>query len=209
MNINPRVAAQVGATKNQLSDIKLSGVNQQSPVPAAKQQAQIAAQQVFSAPKGSLFSVTIANTDDDTDESFILFDSCGFAANAGATAQGAHITIKTTFAGGGSNQATGYSNLKALSVGTHLGSVGTAFIFSDESMIQTSNIKIWNGNIENYNSQSLSNYVLMARDTYAHDQKMLVMNTTLYINNFFAITGTIPFGESLTILFNVALVNNW
>lgn len=157
--------------------------------------------------KGTNLSVRIVNNHATDTQNFLLFDPCGTAAAAGASANGANIVITSTFAGIGT--AAGYAALKESLKGSHLGSLGTTFNFSDEANISGSNIKIWNGNIEDYNSKSLQNYLELARDYYANDVKLLNLSTELYLNNFFAMTGSLPAGESLTILFNVVAISNW
>lgn len=196
--------------QNQARSIKRLGVNenltvQGKKVPAEVQQAAVIRRAVSQMPKGSNLSVTITNTaTSGAAQAFVLFDAAGVAANRGSITIGADITFSTTFAGNAS-----YTTLKEYLKGTHLGSLGTMFQFSNETMINTSAIRIWNGNIEDYNSKSLSNYLQLAKDNYANDQKILVVNSELYINNLFAISGSLAFGEQLTILFNVAEFSNF
>jgi hypothetical protein len=198
--------------KNQVASIKTDGTRkgaslQGRELTAEQQQELRVVQKVRSMPKGSNISFTIANGHASNAQSFILFDVCGAAAANGATAQGADITITSTFVGLGST--TGYTVFKEWLKGTHFGSIGTSFQASDEDIFLTSGIKIWTGNIEDYNGKSLKNYLLLSKDNYANDQKILNLSTELYVNGLFAITGTIPAQESLTILMNVPAFSNF
>ncbi|MCW5907315.1 MAG: hypothetical protein KIS94_05615 [Chitinophagales bacterium] len=171
---------------------------------AEQQQFLISQNDIFNMPKGSLLTVSIFNDHATDPQDFLLFDVAGIAEASGASPTGADIEITTTFAGG-----VPYPALQMWMVGTHIGSIGTMFDFSDVPMISSTNIKIWNGNIEDYNAKSLKNYFQLARDTYANDQKLLVMKTTLYLNSFLAISGTLPAQKQLDILFNVTYFSNF
>lgn len=196
--------------RNVVSAIKETGFNPQlkgangALIPKEVQQAAIIRNKVFSTPKGSLLSITVKNTSDTNVRDFLLFDGAGIAAAKGAAPTHSDITITTTFAGNSS-----YTTLKAALQGTRMGSLGTAFKYSEEEIIDTANILIWNGNFEDYNSKSLQNYLQMAVDTYANDPKILVMNTELWINAFLAIGGKLPAGGQLTIIFNLVEYSNF
>jgi hypothetical protein len=187
--------AQAGATFN--------GV----PLTDSQQQTLRMANFVKNMPKGSNLSVYIENTHATDDQNFILFDYLGCALARGAQAQGADIEITSTFAGIGT--AAGYTALKSSIGGVHYGVLGTSFQFSEEGLIATANINFGNGNLEDYNFKNLQNYLLLGKDTYANDQKIINMSTELYINEFFAITGKLPAGASLNILFNVVAFANF
>lgn len=200
----------VTSGRNVVSAIKDTGYNPQLKnasgvvVPKEVQQAAIIRNKVFSTPKGSLLSITVKNTSADTTRDFLLFDMAGIAAAKGAAPTHSDINITTTFAGNST-----YATLKAVLQGTRAGSLGTAFKYSEEEIIDTANILIWNGNFEDYNSKSLQNYLQMAVDTYANDPKILVMSTELWINAFFAIAGKLPAGGQLTIIFNLVEYSNF
>ena len=198
--------------RNRVSSIKTDGTNRDASfagkrLTAEQQQELRVVQKVRSMPKGSNISFTIANGHASATQNFILFDVCGAAAANGASAQGADITITSTFVGLGST--TGYTVFKEWLKGTHFGSIGTSFQASDEGIFNTSGIKIWTGNIEDYNGKSLKNYLLLSKDNYANDQKILNLSTELYVNGLFAITGSLPAQESLTILMNVPAFSNF
>lgn len=174
---------------------------------AEEQQYIISAKEIQRMNKGTLVSINVTNNGGAGAQSFTLFDVAGIASASGAPANGAQIVITSTFAG--LNSAAGYTTLKELTKGTRSASVGTMFEFSSATEINRSNIKIWNGNYEEYNFKTLGNYLQLAKDTYANDQKVLVMNTTFYMNGFFAISGTVSPDESINILFNLTLFSNF
>lgn len=200
------------AGKNQVASIKTDGarkgatLNGRELTPEQQQELRIV-QKVKGMNKGSNISFTITNAHASATQNFILFDVCGAAAANGASAQGADISITSTFVGLGST--TGYTVFKEWLKGTHFGSIGTSFQASDENIFNTSGIKIWTGNIEDYNGKSLKNYLLLSKDNYANDQKILNLSTELYVNGLFAITGSLPAQESLTILMNVPAFSNF
>ena len=196
-----------GNGANRVASIKNTGVSETSTMSKREQQVTRIAQHVNNLPKGTNLSVLIKNNHATDDQAFLVFDAVGAALAKGATTNGADIVITSTFAGLGT--AAGYACLKAYISGSHLGNLGTSFKFSDESIIDSANINIWNGNLEDFNSKSLQNYLLLAEDTYANDQKILVMSTELYVNQFLAISGVLPAGGSLNILFNVTAVANF
>lgn len=198
-----------GQGEHLVSSIKTRGVREGAtlngqPLSPEQQQFLISQRDIQNQPKGSLLSVTIFNDHATDSQAFILFDPNGIAAASGATATGADIEITTTFAGG-----VPYTALKTWMNGSHFASIGTMFQFTDVPMITTSMIKVWNGNIEDYNGKNLSNYLNMAKDTWSNDQKVLIMGTTLYMNGFMAMTGIIPAKKQIDILFNVTLFNNF
>lgn len=196
------------APNNLGKSITRAGVSPASALPARTQQGQIVAQDVVSVDKGKLLRVTVSNTaTSGAAQAFLMFDVCGIAAANGVAGNGANISYSTSFAGGGTS--TMYEALRNSIQGTRIGAIGAQFQFSVESAITTSGLKIWNGNYENYNSASFDNYLQLAKDNYANNQKVLNMDTNFYINNFFAIGGTLNFGESITILFNVAALRNF
>lgn len=169
-----------------------------------QQQTMISARDIGNMAKGSNLSFHITNNHATNAQNFLLFDTNEIARAKGANSNGPDIDIVTTFAGG-STYATFQSWIK----GSHIASIGTMFEASDAGMFNSMNINIWNGNIEDYNSKTLQNYLLLAKDTYANDQKILILSTTLYINGFLAISGVLPAQKSLTILFNVTLFSNF
>ena len=195
-----------GNGQNRVSSIKQVGVNENSAMPAREQQARAVLEQVSSVEKGNNLSVLITNTGADR-QNFLLFDVNAIAAAKGANANGAGIVITSTFAGTGT--AAGYQCLKNNLTGSRVGSVGTAFQFGDEAYINSANINIWNGNYEDHHCMSLQNYLQLAKDTYANDPKILVMATALWLNNFLAISGSLPAGGELSILFNIPLHSNF
>lgn len=193
--------------KNLVSSIESIGVGSN---PAyknftpAQQQYLLSRDEIAQMPKGKLVSIIVTNNHATNTQNFLLFDPNDIAVNKGASANGADITITTTFAGGAP-----YSSLKKFISGTHIASIGTMFQFTDEPMISTTDIKIWNGNLEDYNSKSLSNYLMLAKDTYSNDQKVLIVGTTLYLNGYLAISGQLPAQKQLIILLNSTLFNNF
>lgn len=191
---------------NKVSSMRVFGVSQANPEPAAVQQGKDLARLVQGISKGSLLSVTVENAGATT-QAFRLFDPYGVAAAAGMPANGADITITSTFAG--LNSAAGYEALKSWLGGNHIGSIGSTFLFGSEATISSSNLKVWNGNIETYNQSSLKNNLTMAKDTYANDQKTLVVKTMLYLNGLFAVSGQLPAGGSMELLLNVQLFRNF
>lgn len=205
MSFQAGVLSVSGGT-NRVGSMKQTGTNPSLSTPAAIQQGQRLEAYIKSMSKGSNLSVTVTNAGSTT-QAFKLFDPWGMATIAGASANGADISISSTF--GGFNTTTAYTALVASLGGQHLGVVGTTFLFGSEATIGSSNLKIYNGNIENYNNSSLQNYLTLAKDTYANDQKTLVVDTMLYLNGYFAIAGTLPAGGSLQILFNVELFRNF
>jgi hypothetical protein len=207
MSTSGAVVSQLSNGKNNASSIKQIGVGEYkeiSKLTPEMQQFQISQREIAQMPKGSLLSISVVNNHASAAQPFLLFDPNDIAVQKGAAPNGADIVITTTFAGGAT-----YASLKNYLRGTHLASIGTMFQFTDVAMITSSAIKIWNGNIEDYNSKSLSNYLLMAKDTYSNDQKVLIVGTTLYANGMLAISGSIPAQKQLDILFNVTLFNNF
>lgn len=206
------VTSLVSNGANKVGSIKRTGVNENLTykgvqVPADVQQSARIRQMVVNANKGTNLSILITNNHDTDTQNFLILDPCGIAAAAGASANGADIVITSSFAG--LNTAAGYTCLKEMLKGSHMGVLGTTFEFSSEGMINSSAIKIYNGTIEDYNSKTLQNYLQLARDNYANDQKILNLSTELYLNNFFAIAGKLPAGGSLNLLFSVPVVSNW
>jgi len=206
------VTSLVSNGANRVGSIKNTGVKEGLTykgvqVPADVQQSARIRQMVVNANKGTNLSILITNNHDTDTQNFLILDPCGIAAAAGASANGADIVITSSFAG--LNTAAGYTCLKEMLKGSHMGVLGTTFEFSSEGMINSSAIKIYNGTIEDYNSKTLQNYLQLARDNYANDQKILNLSTELYLNNFFAIAGKLPAGGSLNLLFNVPVVSNW
>ena len=194
---------------NRVQAVKQIGVNpnakyQGVAIPAELQQAMYIRRKIANMPKGSNLSVTITNNHATNSQAFLAFDTNGIAAAKGASANGADIEYTTTFAGGST-----YASLKSITNGTHVGSLGTMFQVSDEQMFNTMNVLVWNGNYEDYNSKSLTNYLQLAKDTYANDPKILVIASELYLNGFFALSGTLPAQKSLTILFNLVEWSNF
>ncbi len=201
------IMTQAAVTKAQVSSIQRTGVNPASNIPADTQRSARIGNYVAALPKGRQFSVYVVNNHATDDQNFLMFDVCGIAAARGASANGANIAYTTTFAGTGS--AAGYTALKEALKGIHVGVLGTSFNFSAEAIIDTSNINIWNGNFQNYNSLSLQDYFNLANDNYSNDQKRLNMETELYLNPFLALSGVLPAGGSINILFSVAAVSNF
>jgi hypothetical protein len=196
----------VSGGRNQVSSIKQTGANLNLATPVPVQQGIRLEAYVKQMQKGSNLSVTVTNAGATT-QAFKLFDPWGMATLAGASANGADIAITSTF--GGFNNAGAYTALVASLGGQHLGAVGAMFQFGSEATISSSNLKIYNGNLENYNNSSLKNYLTLAKDTYANDLKTLVLDTMLYLNGYFAIAGSLPAGGSLEILLNVELFRNF
>lgn len=198
--------------KNRVASIKTDGTRAGATfggkVLSAEQQQELQiASAVNQTQKGSTLTFVIANGHATATQSFILFDQCGAAAANGATAQGADITITSSFAG--LNSTAGYTAFKAWLAGSRVGSIGTSFLASDESVFVTLGLKVWTGNIENYQPMSLQQYLLLAKDNYANDQKILNVSTKFYVNPLFALTGAIPAGESLTVVMNVPTIRNF
>lgn len=196
--------------RNLVSAVKTIGVNDRltdskgRPVSPEQQQFMLSAQEISKMEKGSNVSVSIVNNHATDTQPFRLFDCNNIALGAGAADNGDDIEITTTFAGG-----TSYANFRTWLNGSHIASIGTMFEFSEQSMISSTAIKVWNGNLEDYNSKALKNYFFLAKDTYSNDPKVLVMGTTLYLNGFLALSGSLPAQKRIDILFNVTLFNNY
>lgn len=195
--------------QNRASSIKTAGTQANAmqanqvtgklqPVDDQQQQANIVARQVNAMPKGSNLTVTVTNSHATDTQSFILFDCIGLALANGAAATGADIDFTTTFAGN-----SPYANLLEYIVGARMASLGSSFQVSNETVFSTSQMKVWNGNIEDYNSKSLVNYFKLAKDNYANDQKLLNIQSVFYINSFLAISGSLKAQESIDILLNI------
>lgn len=192
---------------NRVAYVDNIGVNPNSPVPARKQQQEIIAQMLGNMAPGRYVKITVTNNHAANAQAFLMLDPVDVAAAKGASANGADIAYSSTFAG--INGAAGYTALrKALAGGLKLGVVGTMFKFTNQAMIDTTGINIGNGNLENYNFTSIQNYLDMAQDTYANDEKILVVSTEFWVNQMFAITGTLPAQTSMTVLLNAAAVGN-
>lgn len=197
---------------NRVASIKNTGATEGATLNgktlSTKQQQQLRiANHVNNLQKGTNVAVNIRNNHATDDQNFLVFDAIGVALAKGASANGADIVITSTFAG--LSTAAGYAAFKAYISGSHPGVLGTSFKFSDETIIDSCGLTIWNGDLENYNSMNLVNYLLLSEDNYANDQKILNMSTELYANQFLAFSGTLPAQSSLNILFNVVAIANF
>ncbi len=189
--VNQRIA------RNLASSIKDFGVNAGSAQNASAQQTNEVLKMVKEMPKGANLSILIENSSGAT-KKFVLFDAIGLAVENGAVNENDDLTITTTFAGGSS-----YAALVKLIAGTRLASVGAVFSWGSETYISSSNIKVWNGNLEDYNNKSAQNVIRLAKDTYANDPKTRIIASAFWINQYFALSGQLPDGGQLEILFNI------
>ena len=112
-------------------------------------------------------------------ENFVLFDVCGIVKAYAGVTNGSDIVIDSNFAG--------------IAYGT--GSV------------------VANG-YSGYNT--LKSYLVGGRfgvigtnDTYSNNAGTLTLSTKFWVNGFYAITGSVPAGGSLTVLFNIPAHGNF
>lgn len=202
--------------------VRAIGVNPASPVSGKVQQHNLIAAQQNSYQKGTQFSITASysypgsgNAGDLTGY-FRLFDFLGCALNSGAHDNVATYTVLTsTFMGGGSSATTAAAIAKAYFGGSRVGSVGTVMTWGSSSYVSSTNLQVWNGNIQQYTSQSMQDFLTLGQNTFAQNQAQLTINTALWLNSFFAITGVLPNPGSgnapttFSVLFNVCTHGNF
>lgn len=211
-NINQVIAATMGAGgTGTVADIRKVGtreggirVNGTLVTGDLEQQAIQAAQYFEELPKGNLLLLTLSNTSDAVKD-FTLFDAKGLLRdNAVAPAIGNGVEISTNFYGG-----LPYTAFLKWLESTRISVVGMNIEFSETDMIASSNLKVHTGSMSNRNSQSLQEYVQMAKSKIITDQKMIDMNANFYINNLFGLSGKIDPGKKITFTLSIPLMRNF